>query len=70
MGYLAQADDLNEATLRRAVIMGTVMASFCVESFGAERLKTLTGPDIEKRASQLLALISVKSDGRWLKHLL
>ena len=66
MGYLAHVNEVNEATLRRAVLLGTVMASFCVESFSADRLQKLTKEDIKKRAQQLMQLISVKSDGEWL----
>lgn len=66
MGYLSLMDDINESTLRRAIVMGTVMASFCVESFSADRLKELTEKDIRNRAQQLVQLISVENDGKWL----
>ena len=45
MGYLAKAGDLEAATVRRAMIYGSVMASFCVEGFS---LDTLRGLDEEK----------------------
>ncbi len=49
MGHLASKGDLSRDGLRRAVIFGSVMASFNVESFSYDRLKTLTREDIEAR---------------------
>ncbi len=53
MGYLARAGEVTEATLRRAVMYGTALASFCVEDFSMRRLKTLT---LEEVAERLRAL--------------
>ena len=49
MGYLAQADKIDDATLRRAVIYGSVMASFNVEEFSCDRLRRLTTDEIRTR---------------------
>ncbi len=49
VGYLAAAKSVNDATLRQAVVMGSTLASFCVEAFSLDRLLTLTRPDIDKR---------------------
>ncbi len=49
MGYLSSVGDLGSAALRRAVIFGSVMASFNVESFSYDRLRTLTQGEIEAR---------------------
>jgi sugar/nucleoside kinase (ribokinase family) len=49
MGYLASKGDLSRVGLRKAVIFGSVMASFNVESFSYDRLRTLTGEEIEAR---------------------
>jgi sugar/nucleoside kinase (ribokinase family) len=49
MGYLASQKDVNDATLRRAMIYGSVMASFNVEKFGTERVDELTYPEINQR---------------------
>jgi sugar/nucleoside kinase (ribokinase family) len=49
MGYLAQADRIDDATLRRAIIYGSVMASFNVEEFSCDRLRRLTTEDIRTR---------------------
>jgi sugar/nucleoside kinase (ribokinase family) len=49
LGYLASAPDLGDAPLRRAVVMGSTLASFCVEAFSLDRLLTLTRPEIDAR---------------------
>jgi sugar/nucleoside kinase (ribokinase family) len=49
IGYLAAQDDLSEAALRRAVIHGSVLASFNVEDFSLGRLRTLTRGEIQER---------------------
>lgn len=49
MGHLARTGDLSEANLRRAVVYGSVMASFAVEEFGLTRLLRLTPQEIELR---------------------
>jgi sugar/nucleoside kinase (ribokinase family) len=48
-GYLAHADDLSESTVRQAIVMGSVMASFNVEAFSLDRLRTLTKEEIGGR---------------------
>jgi len=49
LGYLAGSPKIDEAALRRAVIMGSTLASFCVEAFSLDRLLTLTRPEIDAR---------------------
>jgi sugar/nucleoside kinase (ribokinase family) len=49
MGYLAQADKIDNATLRRAVIYGSVMASFNVEEFSCDRLRRLSTDEVRAR---------------------
>lgn len=49
MGYLAKTGDFSDASLRRAVAYGSVMASFAVEDFGLQRLLDLTPQAIEAR---------------------
>jgi len=48
-GYLAQAPTIDDATMRRAMIYGSVMGSFCVEDFGTHRLERLTMDEINAR---------------------
>ena len=49
MGYLASAPELSDAALRQAVVMGSTLASFCVEAFSLDRLLGLTRPEIDAR---------------------
>ncbi|MFN0279147.1 MAG: PfkB family carbohydrate kinase [Pyrinomonadaceae bacterium] len=51
MGYLAAQDNITDEALRRAMIYGSVMASFNVEKFGTERVDELTYPEINERFS-------------------
>ena len=48
-GNLASQEKLDEAALRRAMIFGSVMASFNVEEFGTERVQRLTNEEINQR---------------------
>jgi sugar/nucleoside kinase (ribokinase family) len=56
LGFLASTRNFDEANLRRAVIMGSVMASFAVEAFSLHRLQHLTYPEIESRYRQFKQL--------------
>ncbi|HEX8472843.1 MAG TPA: PfkB family carbohydrate kinase [Pyrinomonadaceae bacterium] len=49
MGYLASQDEITDASMRRAMIFGSVMASFNVEEFGTERVDRLTQREINER---------------------
>lgn len=49
MGYLASQKEIDEAAMRRAMIYGSVMASFNVEEFGTERVNRLTHDEITER---------------------
>ncbi len=56
MGSLARDGKLDAECLRRAVIYGSVLASFCVERFGVERFRALELPEIEQRFEEFRAL--------------
>ena len=60
MGYLAGAGKINEQTLRRAMVYGSVMGSFTVERFGVERLARVTRKEIKARAKRFARLTSFK----------
>lgn len=60
MGYLAGAGKINEQTLRRAMVYGSVMGSFTVEKFGVDRLARVTRKEITARAKRLSHLTSFK----------
>ncbi len=49
MGYLSSQEKLDEAAMRRAMIFGSVMASFNVEEFGTARVQKLTHDEINER---------------------
>jgi sugar/nucleoside kinase (ribokinase family) len=57
MGYLASRPEINDAEMRRAMIYGSVMGSFCVEQFGTERLQNLTEAEIAARYRQFKELM-------------
>lgn len=57
MGYLAGAEDLSHGAMRRAAVLGSIVASFCVESFGTERVETLTLADVRARYEQFEELV-------------
>ena len=49
MGYLAKVRDIGPQAVRRAMFYGSVMASFCVEDYSLDRLRTLSDGEIEGR---------------------
>jgi sugar/nucleoside kinase (ribokinase family) len=56
MGYLASTGERSEAGLRRAIVFGSVLASYVVEDFGGQRMRSLTLEEIEHRYRQFVAL--------------
>ncbi|PWJ53237.1 sugar/nucleoside kinase (ribokinase family) [Dyadobacter jejuensis] len=58
IGYLASTDDISFENMKRAIIYGSAMASFCVEKFGTERLINLTQEEIKDRVQQFVNLSS------------
>lgn len=57
MGYLANTGDFSFGNMKRAVIYGSAMASFCVEKFGIQRLKGLGQEEINQRISRFVDLV-------------
>ena len=57
MGYLASTDDISFENMKRALIYGSAMASFCVEKFSIERLKNLSSEEIKERVAQFARLV-------------
>jgi sugar/nucleoside kinase (ribokinase family) len=57
IGYLAQTQDVSFDNMKRAVIYGSAMASFCVEKFGLERLLELNNEEIEERVKEFIDLV-------------
>lgn len=58
IGYLAKTNDISFDNMKRAIIVGSAMASFCVEKFGPTRLKEITKEDIDTRVQQFKDLVS------------
>lgn len=58
IGYLAQTKDISFDNMKAAIIVGSAMASFCVEKFGPTRLKEITKEDIENRIVRFHDLVN------------
>jgi len=58
IGYIASTDDISFENMKRAVIYGSAMASFCVEAFGTERMKGLTRQQIINRVERFVELVN------------
>ena len=56
IGYLAYAGEITATSLRQAMLVGSIMASFCVEGFGLDRLRGVTLNDVRQRYHQFVAL--------------
>lgn len=56
MGYLASIGDLSESGVRKAIVYGTVLASFNVEDFSLNRQRSLTSGEIESRFHEMRAI--------------
>ena len=57
IGYLAETGDISFNNMKRAVIYGSAMASFCVEKFGTERIEHLTNTELEERVHKFINLV-------------
>jgi sugar/nucleoside kinase (ribokinase family) len=56
IGHISRTGDISFENMKRAVISGSNLASFCVEKFGTERMETLTHDEIQKRLLQFKLL--------------
>lgn len=56
MGYLSSTGDISFGNMKRAVIAGSALASFCVEKFGTEKLTQITQNDLDSRIQQFVSL--------------
>ncbi len=59
VGYLAQTDDFSFENMKRALVDGSVVASFCVEKFGPNQLKTINEAAIKARTTEFLKLMDI-----------
>lgn len=62
LGYLARSGDLSPAAMRRAVIHGAAVASFTVERFSLDRLRSLTAADVRGRVGEMRRLTHFEED--------
>ena len=62
IGHLAKTKDISFENMKTAIIVGSAMASFCVEKFGPERLKEITKADIDTRLSEFVQLVNFDID--------
>lgn len=53
LGYLSSCDEINDQNLRKAIVYGTVVASFTVEDFSYNRLKNIQREDLDKRIERI-----------------
>ncbi|MFN4313812.1 MAG: PfkB family carbohydrate kinase [Chitinophagaceae bacterium] len=58
MGHIAKSGDISFENMKRGIIVGSAMASFCVEKFGPTRLKEISYHDIEMRIQQFKELVN------------
>jgi sugar/nucleoside kinase (ribokinase family) len=57
IGYLAHTKDISFENMKRAIIFGSAMASFCVEKFGTERLIGLSQEEVDDRVQEFIDLV-------------
>jgi sugar/nucleoside kinase (ribokinase family) len=58
MGHIAKTKDISFNNMKTAIIVGSAMASFCVEKFGTTRLKEISKEQINDRIQQFVELIN------------
>lgn len=56
IGYIASTDDTSFENMKRAIIAGSALASFCVEKFGTQRLLEITKEEIDARIERFVSL--------------
>ena len=62
IGYLARTKDISFENMKNAIIVGSAMASFCVEKFGPERMQELTKEEIDARIEEFVELVNFEID--------
>jgi sugar/nucleoside kinase (ribokinase family) len=62
IGQIAKTEDVSFENMKTAIIIGSAMASFCVEKFGTQRLKEITKEDIDARIRQFVDLVQFDID--------
>lgn len=62
IGHIAKTKDISYENMKTAIIVGSAMASFCVEKFGPDRLKEITKADIDDRLKEFVQLVNFDID--------
>jgi sugar/nucleoside kinase (ribokinase family) len=62
IGHIAKTKDISFENMKTAIIVGSAMASFCVEKFGPERMKEITKEDIDTRLEEFVQLVNFDID--------
>ena len=62
IGHLARTKDISFGNMKTAIIVGSAMASFCVEKFGPQRLKEITKKEIDARLEEFVQLVNFDID--------
>ncbi len=62
IGHIAKTKDISYENMKTAIIVGSAMASFCVEKFGPDRLKEITKTDIDERLKEFVQLVNFDID--------
>jgi sugar/nucleoside kinase (ribokinase family) len=62
IGHLAKTRDISFENMKTAIILGSAMASFCVEKFGTQRLREIGKSDIDARLEQFVQLVNFDID--------
>jgi sugar/nucleoside kinase (ribokinase family) len=58
IGHIARTKDISFENMKTGIIVGSAMASFCVEKFGTERLRQITREDIDARMEEFVQLVN------------
>ena len=62
IGYLAKTNDISFNNMKRAVVHGSAMASFCVEKFGTDRVLNLSQNELDARLQEFVDLVQFEID--------
>lgn len=62
IGHLAKTKDISFENMKTAIIVGSAMASFCVEKFGPQRMQEITKADIDERIGEFVQLVNFDID--------
>ena len=64
IGHLANTGDISFENMKRAIIYGSALASFCVEQFGTESLVNLSSGEVEERVQEFIDLVQFEIEYR------